>query len=293
MEFDEVVVDTERLAFPALAAGDGLPVVCWHGFPDHPATFEPLARYLVGAGRRVIAPFLRGHHRATADASVFMDGITLAADAAAVADALAGDEAGVDMVGHDIGAGMVQRVAGAWPDRLRSGVTMAVPPPPPATLATAFADPAQLQRSFYVWLFQLEGLGETVLERDRALIDYLWATWSPGLDSWPTHYDKVRDLYRDPDYIRAALRIYRAPFDDEFKDPSLADWSAHTEAPASKPLMLIGGTDDGCIGSAHLLASQDAMAEGSRVEILPDAGHFVHLERPGAVASLVLEWLHD
>lgn len=291
MEFDEIVVDTERLAFPALAAGDGLPVVCWHGFPDHPATFEPLGRRLVDAGRRVIAPFLRGHHRATADATVSMDGITLAADAAAVADALAEDEAGVDMVGHDIGAGMVQRVAAAWPDRLRGGVTMAVPPP--ATLATAFADPAQLRRFFYVWLFQLEGLGEAVLERDRALIDYLWATWSPGLGSWPAHYDKVRHLYSDPDYIRAALRIYRAPFNDEFKDASLADWKAHTEAPASKPLMLIGGADDGCIGSAHLLASQDAMAEGSRAEILPDAGHFVHLERPDAVASLVLEWLHD
>jgi hypothetical protein len=34
---------------------------------------------------RVVAPFLRGHHPATADALTYADGLTLAADAAAVA----------------------------------------------------------------------------------------------------------------------------------------------------------------------------------------------------------------
>jgi pimeloyl-ACP methyl ester carboxylesterase len=68
VEFSEITIETDRLAFPALAAGDAPVVVCWHGFPDHPATFGPLAERLVAAGRRVVAPFLRGHHPATADA---------------------------------------------------------------------------------------------------------------------------------------------------------------------------------------------------------------------------------
>jgi pimeloyl-ACP methyl ester carboxylesterase len=83
----------------------------------------------------------------------YADGLTLAADAAAVAAALSGD--GVDMIGHDIGAGMVARVLAAWPQRVRRAVTMAVPPP--ATLGAAFTDPAQLQRFFYMWLFQPAG----------------------------------------------------------------------------------------------------------------------------------------
>ena len=61
MDFAEITIETDRLAFPALTAGDGPVVVCWHGFPDHPATFGPLAERLVAAGRRVVAPFLRGH----------------------------------------------------------------------------------------------------------------------------------------------------------------------------------------------------------------------------------------
>ena len=81
------------------------------------------------------------------------------------------------MIGHDIGAGMVARVAAAWPDRLNRGVTLAIPPP--AALARAFRDPAQQQRLFYVFLFTIEGVAEAVLAQDRELIDYLWSTWSP------------------------------------------------------------------------------------------------------------------
>jgi pimeloyl-ACP methyl ester carboxylesterase len=290
MKFDEIVVETDRLAFPALAAGDGPPVVCWHGFPDHPATFWPMAEHLVAAGRKVIAPFLRGLHPATADAISYADGLTLAADAAAVAAAVAamtGSPAGIDMIGHDIGAGMVQRIAAAWPQRLRRGVTMAVPPPP--MFGPMFADPAQLQRSFYIWLFHLDGLPEEILERDRRLIDYLWDTWSPGLGDIP-HREVVRALYGDAQFIRNALRIYRANFDTTLHDPALHDLARTTEITAGKPLMLLGGADDGCIDSRFVRDAHSALAAGSRIEIIENAGHFLHLERPETVARLALQW---
>jgi pimeloyl-ACP methyl ester carboxylesterase len=289
-EFEEIVVETDRLAFPALAAGEGPPVVCWHGFPDHPATFWPMARHLVAAGRRVIAPFLRGLHPATAGAVRYADGLTLAADAAAVAAtvaAMTGACGGVDMIGHDIGAGMVQRVAAAWPERLGRGVTMAVPPP--ATLPEIFADPAQLQRSFYIWLFQVGGVAEAVLERDRRLIEYLWETWSPGLGEIP-HRELIRTLYGDPQFIGNALRMYRANVDTTLHDPELSGLARRTEVTASKPLMLLGGADDGCIDPRFLRDAQPGLAAGSRIEILGNAGHFVHLERPEAVARLALRW---
>src|SRR5437762_14318421 len=92
---------------------------------------------------------------------------------------------------------MVARVAAVWPDRVRRAVTMAVPPP--ATLgAVLLADPAQLQRLFYMWLFQVPGIAETVLANDRSLVDYLWATWSPGLTDLGAHRARVHELYGDP-----------------------------------------------------------------------------------------------
>lgn len=286
MDFEEIVVETERLDFPALAAGDGPVVVCWHGFPDHPATFGPLAEHLVAAGRRVVTPFLRGHHPATADQTTYADGLTLAADGAAVAKALSPD-GGVDMIGHDIGAGVVARVAAVWPERVRRGVTIAVPPP--AVLGGIFADPEQQQRFFYLWMFQVPGVAESLLAADRSLVDHLWSTWSPGLDPGE-HRARVHELYGDPRLLRTTLLMYRSNFDTALRDPELTPLAARSEAPAAVPLLVLAGADDGCIGPAAFADAEAGLAPGSSVEILADAGHFMHLDRPDEVARLVLDW---
>jgi pimeloyl-ACP methyl ester carboxylesterase len=283
MDFEEITVETDRLVFPALAMGDGPVVVCWHGFPDHPATFGPLAERLVAAGRRVVAPFLRGHHKATADALTYADGLTLAADGAAVAEALGPP---VDMFGHDIGAGVVARVAAAWPELVRRAAIGAVPAP--AALGPMFTDPAQLRRLFYVFLFQLPNVPEAMLEADRGLIDYLWATWSPGLDDLGAHRERVHALYGDPVLLRNALRIYRGNFDTSLHDPELGGLAVRSEAPAPEPLLLMAGADDGCIDPKWF--TQDGLAPGSPVAVLENAGHFMHLEQPDEVARLLLDW---
>lgn len=286
MRFQEIVIETDRLAFPALAAGDGPPIVCWHGFPDHPMTFAPLAQHLVTEGRRVVMPFLRGFHPATADALTYSDSVTLAADAAAVAESF-GEP--VDMIGHDIGAGMVGRVAAAWPDRLRRGVTLAVPPP--AALGKVFEDPAQLQRLFYMFLFAVDGMAEAVLNTNRKLIDYLWSTWSPRLKLDPAHQARIHEMYGEEQYLDNVLKIYRANFDPSRFDPALVDVGGRTEAVAGKPLLVLGGGDDGCIDPRYFVDIHDALAPGSKVEVLPRVGHFLHLEQPDTVAKRVLDWL--
>jgi pimeloyl-ACP methyl ester carboxylesterase len=285
VDFEEIVVKTSRLDFPALAVGRGPVVVCWHGFPDHPMTFAPLADHLVAAGRRVVMPFLRGFHPATFDKLTYSDGVTLAADAAAVAEALGG---GVDMIGHDVGAGMVYRTAAAWPDRLRRGVTMAVPPPD--AMGKVLLDPAAQQRLFYIFMFTIEGVAETVLAQDRALIDHLWSTWSPSLHLDDAYRRWIHRMYGDRRYIDSVLKIYRANFDPGRADPALAEFAGVTEGIAEKPLLVLAGDEDGCIDPKHYEHAGDALAPGSKVEVLPGAGHFLHLEQPETVAKLVLEW---
>src|SRR5687768_12955472 len=227
MDFEEIVIPTDRLSVPALAAGEGPIVVCWHGFPDHPASFGPLAERLVAAGRRVVAPFLRGHHPSTFDQLPFGDGLTLAADAAAVNAALSDEP--LDVIGHDIGAGVAGRLAAIRPDLVRRVVTMSVPPP--AALRRIFDDPAQQQRFFYLFMFQVPGVAESLLN-DR-LIDYLWRTWSPGLLGMPEY---VREMYADATLRANALKLYRANFDRSLHDPALADLAKLSEQPAQVPM---------------------------------------------------------
>lgn len=280
MEFEEIVIPTDRLDFPALAVGDGPIVVCWHGFPDHPASFGPLAERLVAAGRRVVVPFLRGHHPATVDQLPFGDGLTLAADAAAVNAALSPEP--LDVIGHDIGAGVAGRLAAVWPERVRRVVTMSVPPP--AALRTIFNDPAQQQRFFYLFMFQVPGVAEALL--NDTLIDYLWRTWSPGLAAPAI----VRTMYADPAIKANALRLYRANFDRTLHDPSLAELAQISEKPATIPMLVLAGAEDGCITPENYADAATGLAPGSRVEIVAGGGHFLQLDRPDEVAALALDW---
>ncbi|MGW6932185.1 alpha/beta fold hydrolase [Lentzea sp. NPDC054927] len=281
MDFDEIVIRTERLDFPALAAGHGPIVVCWHGFPDHPTSFGPLAERLIAAGRRVVLPFLRGHHPSTFEQLPFGDGLTLAADAAAVNAALSNEP--LDVIGHDIGAGMAGRLAAVWPERVRRVITMSVPPP--AALRTIFDDPAQQQRFFYLFMFQVPDVAEGLL--NDTLISYMWRTWSPGLEV----PDYVRDMYADPALRANALKLYRANFDRSLHDPELADLAKISEKPAKIPMLVLAGAEDGCITPDKYADAATALAPGSRVEIVAGAGHFLQLDRPDEVAALTLDWL--
>ncbi|MEU0876954.1 alpha/beta hydrolase [Lentzea sp. NPDC005914] len=279
--FEEIVIPTSRGAVPALVAGEGPIVVCWHGFPDHPASFSPLASRLVAAGRRVVAPFLRGHHPSTFDSLPFSDGLTLAADAAALNSALSPEP--LDVIGHDIGAGVAGRLAAVWPERVRRVITMSVPPP--SALRTIFDDPAQQKRFFYLFMFQVPGVAESLL--NDTLIEYLWRTWSPGLEV-PSY---VRAMYADPSLRANALKLYRANFDRSLHDPELASLAQVAQQPASVPLLVLAGSEDGCITPSNYDDVATSLAPGSRVEIVADAGHFLQLDRPDEVAALALDWL--
>lgn len=55
-------------------------------------------------------------------------------------------------------------------------------------------------------------------------------------------------------------------------------------------MLVLAGADDGCIPPALFADARSGLAAGSRVEIVPDAGHFMHIERPDHVARLALGW---
>ncbi|HWH32880.1 MAG TPA: alpha/beta fold hydrolase [Egibacteraceae bacterium] len=280
------VFETARGTVPALVAGDGEPLVCWHGFPDLPHTFAPLAERL--PGRRLIAPYQRGFHPDHPPAQAYFDAGTLAADAKALLDAVSPD-APVDVVGHDWGAAAVYGLVTAFPDRVSRAVTMALPPTP--ALLGVVTQPAQMRKSFYIWFFQMAGLPEQVLNTANggALLDFFWATWSPGAADAP-HVAQVREALAHPGVVEAALGYYRALFQPAFADPELGDVRGKAFAPAGVPVLLLGGDQDGCIDADILRAGGEWLPDG-RVEILEGTGHFLHLEEPDRVASLIQEWL--
>ncbi len=260
--------------------------VLLHGFPDSARTWRKLAPVLAGQGWRVVAPWTRGY----APSSVPADGSfhigALMADAVAVRTALHGGPDAV-LVGHDWGA-LTANALGAHADSpFAAVVSMAVPPldsiAPPRDPRLLLG---QLRRSWYIGFAQLPWLPERALDR---LVPKLWRDWSPG-------YDAREDVAFALDAIRGreseVLGYYRAmarPLPPP--PPAHRRWHATWRATPVVPTLYLHGADDGCLAPALAAGVGERLPEGSAAYVVPDAGHFLHLEQPDVVADRVLGFL--
>lgn len=286
-------VEANGVDFAYLEAGppDGPLVLCMHGFPDHAPTFEGLLGDLGRAGFRAVAPWMRGYAPTSVPADGRYGTAHLALDALALTDALAPDTEAV-LVGHDWGAPAVYLAATHRPERVRRVVGLAVPPGR-AIAGRFLTDVAQLKRSWYMFFFQLPVAETAVQAGDYALIDELWRDWSPGYTPPEGFMRALKDTLASPGSLEAALGYYRAMWRGAPQDPEAADVQARGGGPVPVPALYMHGAEDGCMGSE--LIDPDAVracfSAGAEVDIVPDAGHFLHLERPEVVNARIVSAL--
>ena len=50
-------------------------------------------------------------------------------------------------------------------------------------------------------------------------------------------------------------------------------------------------SSDGAFSVDGVNGTLDSLAAGSRVEVVNNAGHFLHLERPEVVNPMILDWI--
>lgn len=280
-------IHANGLEFGFLEAGDGPLALCLHGFPDTAWSWRHLLPALAARGYRAVAPFMRGY----APTEVPPDGRyqtgALVADACALHDALGGDEQAV-IIGHDWGAFATYGAASFEPERWRRVVTLAVPPT--SAIAPGFFDYDQIKRSFYIFFFQSPLADMAVPMNDLEFIARLWQDWSPGHDG-AEDVAHVRDALGDPANLGAAIGYYRAMFDDSSHDPALAAQQAASAAVPPHPTLYLHGSDDGCLGVGLTRDVEAMLAEGSRTVVVEGAGHFLQVEEPDEVNTLILDFL--
>jgi pimeloyl-ACP methyl ester carboxylesterase len=280
------------IEFAYLEAGpaDGPLALCLHGFPDHAPTWEPLMADLAGAGHHAVAPWMRGYAPTGLAPDGSYDVGSLALDALALADALAGAGDAV-LIGHDWGAIASYAAVGHRPDRFRKLVALAVPHT--AALGRMFFTPVQLRRSFYMFVFQTPLAEMAVPNDDFAFIDYLWSYWSPGYTPDPVFMRALKDTLASPGSTEAAVGYYRAMLGTTPPNPDVAAVGAAGSGPLSIPTLYLHGADDGCMGVE--ITDRDVLdavlPDGSDVQVVPASGHFLHLEQTADVNRRILEFL--
>jgi pimeloyl-ACP methyl ester carboxylesterase len=276
--------------FAYLTAGSGPLALCLHGFPDTAHGWRHVIPALAEAGYRAVAPFMRGYAPTSIPSSGLFQTGALAADAVALHEALGGDGDAV-VIGHDWGAPAAYGAAVLAPDRWRRVVGAAVPPA--GSLGRGFLSYDQLRRSWYMFFFQHPLSDLVVPMDDLAFIDRLWRDWSPGHEPGDD-LDHVRRSLGTPENLAAALGYYRATLGDGPRDPALDDAQAAVATMPSQPLLYLHGRDDGCVGLEIALGARDELTvEGSRMEVVDEAGHFLFVEQPEVANRLVVEFLAE
>ena len=288
--FEEITLRANGLSFSALAQGEGPPVLCLHGFPDHMRSYRFQLPALAGAGYRAIAPLLRGYEPCSQPADGDYHIVRMAEDVVAQVDALGSEP--IHLVGHDWGAVIGYAAAALAPDRFRSLTTLAIPHPGRMQREGLRAVPTQLRNSWYMLFFQLRGVADAVVERnDWAFVERLWRDWSPGWKLPTRELDTVKRCLAAPGVKRAALGYYRAMFG--LPNQASRDTRRLLSGEIPVATLALTGARDGCMDTRlHDVAMHEAdFPAGLQVTRIEDAGHFLHQEKPDEVNALLLDWL--
>jgi pimeloyl-ACP methyl ester carboxylesterase len=290
-EFRTGSVRANGLRFATLEQGDGPLVLCLHGFPDHARSFRHQLPALAAAGFRAVAPFLRGYAPTEAPADGRYQSAVLALDTVELITALGYESACV--LGHDWGALAGYGAAIAAPHRVKKLVTAAVPYGP-GLLNAFLTDYDQQRRSWYMFFFQTAFADAAVANDDFRFIERLWADWSPGWRYPVAEMDALKATFREPNVLQAALAYYRCTLNPANQDPALADLQIRMSmAPIEVPSLVFHGAKDGCMSVDLLTGMEDLFPRGLQKVVVPDAGHFVHQERPEAFNAHLIEFLRD
>jgi len=268
-------ITTNGITLHVLDEGVGSPVLLLHGFPDSARLWRHQIGALVGAGRRVVAPDLRGFGESDRPTEVAAYRLsTVLADLMGLLDALGLDR--VAVVGHDWGAGVAWLFAALHPERVERLAVLSVGHPavrPPSL--------AQREKAWYMLLFQFEGVAEELLRRDDWSLLREWLRGNGDLDSY------LADLAR-PGALTAALNWYRAnvhprgQLTDRPPPPAVA-----------APTLGLWSSGDDYLLEEGMLASGRHVTGPWRYQRIEDASHWMQLDAPERVNELLVDFLAE
>ncbi|QGG96611.1 alpha/beta fold hydrolase [Actinomarinicola tropica] len=263
------------------------PLMLAHGGFDFARTFDVFAPLLAAGGWRVVSWDQRGH--GFSDHAALYSWDADIRDAVAVMDSTSLDP--LPVVGHSKGGGILLQMAEVAPWRITRMVNL--DGLPSGRKAPDVADH----------------------ERTRMLAD--------ELASWLGHHRRTHELRRKPgtveelaerrgsmnprltpEWLRYLAAIgtvasedgHRWPIDPQLRfggfGPFRPDWNLERLPGLAVPLLGVLSTIEEPMGWGTSFADVEPhLPPGARVLELADTGHFVHVERPQAIADLVLEFL--
>ena len=269
-------VTANGLKFAYLEQGTGPLVLLVHGFPDTAHTWDAVLPAVAAAGFRAVAPFTRGYHPTEIPSDGRYDVATLGADVIALIEALG--ETSAVIVGHDWGASAIYAAASMAPDKVKLGITLAIPHP-----ASLFPTPRLAWRVRHFFAFKRANAPAKVRANNFAVVDELWRRWSQAWkDLPPSETAQVKACFSEPNVVEAALGYYRAL---TFRPPPVH------QKKITVPMVAFAGESDMIAPRAYEKARHWFTASYEVVQV--PGGHFMHREHPDHFIPELVRVLKD
>lgn len=278
-----ILVNGLRLHSVVAGPETGPLVVMLHGFPENWTAWRHSFGPLVAAGYRVMALDQRGYNLSDKPAGAHNYRLdALAADVRELVR-LSGRETAT-IVGHDWGGAVAWQVAMEYPEVVENLIILNAPHP--AAFAREIKEnPAQQQRSWYMFFFQLPWLpelllGQSPLETARFFFR-LGAVNQNAYSSYDLHV--LAASMSQPGALTAMLNYYRAMF--RYRPASVTKV-------INTPTLVIWSEQDLALGKS-LTYGLEQWVPNVKIHYIPDCGHWVQNEATDEVNAQLLAFLQS
>ncbi len=283
IDLRERFIETNGITLHVMEAGpaDGPMVMFLHGFPEFWYAWEKQIEYFAERGYLVVVPDQRGYNlsdKPEGTASYRID--EPARDAVGLIDHYGRER--IFLVGHDWGASVSWWISLKYPERLNRLVIMNVPHPV-VFGKHLFGNQKQMERSWYVFYFQIPGAVETFAAANEYQwpLDLLVSTSRPETFS-PEKLEKYREAFKQPGAFTSMVNWYRAAL--QAPPDRLADYKVRV------PVLVLWGVRDVAIVPEQADESMAFCTDGKLVKF-EDCSHWIEHEEADRINPMIDEFL--
>ncbi|BCL34989.1 alpha/beta fold hydrolase [Nostoc sp. MS1] len=186
------------------------------------------------------------------------------------------------LVGHDWGGAIAWSFAYAHPNMVERLIILNLPHP--AKFSQGLFQPQQLLRSSYIFLFQLPGIPELLLQSgDYQIIPKTIQGTAFNKDAFNQQdLDVYQKSAAKPGALTAMLNYYRNVFSHSLFNRT---WGI-----LDVPTLMIWGENDTALGK-ELTYGTENYVKNLEIKYIPACGHWVQQEKPELVNQYIREFL--
>ncbi|MFW9855510.1 MAG: alpha/beta fold hydrolase [Candidatus Thorarchaeota archaeon] len=292
-DWNHAYIDVNDITLHYVEQGAGDLVILLHGFPDFWYTWRQQIPVLA-KHYRVVAPDLRGYNKSSKPIGVDQYATpVLVQDIVGLIETL-GEKTAV-VIGHDWGGAVAWSLA-MMTDTVSKLIILNCPHP--VSLLEAFWSVRfqQLQKSWYVFFFQLPKIPEVVLLRNNC--EVLQRMVRGSLRNKQAFTEEDMQLYvqawSQPGALTATINYYRANWNiTQFFSIKKEDQENFLKRfPKIKcPTTVIWGEQDIALDKSLTYGLEEHIKGPFELVYHPKSGHWVHLEVPDLVNKAILSFL--